>query len=407
MRRFNNQPYQLFSVSRHVDRNGKRISPDLAKHDARRKAESLRSRGYNARVVDWVAGSGVFIGRRRYDRTQEEARDKWLKELEQERFESAVFGIGAAGIGVVPRLNAGDNPTDEKWGFRTQLTNPKTKARNPRDPSDVLSELDWNRLEGSIDELLELGFRGNLPSTSKNAGAILANEKAFGTETSMNFGMNNFDGPSGSPGWGLGSMTSEPGQRFGELSTQRRRFHVVASFNDGNDNWGEIPMYAFATQSQAKRFLDALQEDVEERGYLYLPGKEKFAQGTYDLVQLGSEIPIERLELAIVPEYEDLAGETINQTVKVSKAQRGLNLNEEKENMLPRNPSLNDLMKGASNLTRLGEFVEREEEMKEMERSVQCPTGGLGCFCKECVGLERNTPRCNSCFGFDGCLCEV
>ena len=159
-------------------------------------------------------------------------------------------------------------------------------------------------------------------------------------------------------------------------------------------------MYAFATQSQAKRFLEALQNDVNERGFLYLPGRERFAEGTYNVVNTGAEIPIDRLELAIVPEYADAAVYAENQSRKDELAQSGLNLNDERENMLPMNPSLQDVMREAR--IRSGEYTDDDLEIQTMRRA----TGGLGCYCPECVGLERTTARCNACFGFDRCLCE-
>ena len=131
----------------------------------------------------------------------------------------------------------------------------------------------------------------------------------------------------------------------------------------------------------------------------------------------GAEIPIDRLELAIVPEYADLAVYAENQSRKDELAQSGLNLNDERENMLPMNPSLQDVMREAR--IRAGDASDEDMEIQTMRRAtggddpmeemiggVQCPTGGLGCYCPECVGLERTTARCNACFGFDRCLCE-
>lgn len=412
VRRFNNQPYRLFSVSRFIDRKGNRIQPEVARNNARMKAEYLRARGYNARVVDWVGGSGVFIGRRRYDRTIAEARKKWLQSESDARFEQAAFGFGLAGFSTIPTMRVGDDPTNPKWNMNV-VEGKKGDGRVS--PKRVMMDLDFNRLDGMIDEYSNWGF--NLPKTSDYGGAVIANELAFGSDYATQIGSNAVSSPNATPGWGIGSISVEEGQRFGELSDARRRFHVVASFNDGNDNWGEIPMYAFATQSQAKRFLEALQNDVNERGFLYLPGRERFAEGTYNVVNTGAEIPIDRLELAIVPEYADLAVYAENQSRKDELAQSGLNLNDERENMLPMNPSLQDVMREAR--IRAGDASDEDMEIQTMRRAtggddpmeemiggVQCPTGGLGCYCPECVGLERTTARCNACFGFDRCLCE-
>ena len=412
VRRFNNQPYRLFSVSRFIDRKGNRIQPEVARNNARMKAEYLRARGYNARVVDWVGGSGVFIGRRRYDRTIAEARKKWLQSEADARFEQAAFGFGLAGFSTIPTMRVGDDPTNPKWNMNVVQGK---KGDGRVSPKRIMMDLDFNRLDGMIDEYSNWGF--NLPKTSDYGGAVIANELAFGSDYATQIGSNAVSSPNATPGWGIGSITVEEGQRFGELSDARRRFHVVASFNDGNDNWGEIPMYAFATQSQAKRFLEALQNDVNERGFLYLPGRERFAEGTYNVVNTGAEIPIDRLELAIVPEYADLAVYAENQSRKDELAQSGLNLNDERENMLPMNPSLQDVMREAR--IRSGEYTDDDLEIQTMRRAtggddpmeemiggVQCPTGGLGCYCPECVGLERTTARCNACFGFDRCLCE-
>jgi hypothetical protein len=77
IRKFSRRPY-FFAGSFKRDLNGRQIDSRTSKVIAQRYAQHLRKRGNNARVVNWVGGSGVYVGQRSYDKTKREARKDWL-----------------------------------------------------------------------------------------------------------------------------------------------------------------------------------------------------------------------------------------------------------------------------------------------------------------------------------------
>jgi hypothetical protein len=77
IRKFSRRPY-FFAGSFKRDLNGRQIDSRTSKIIAQRYAQHLRKRGNNARVVNWVGGSGVYVGQRSYDKTKREARKDWL-----------------------------------------------------------------------------------------------------------------------------------------------------------------------------------------------------------------------------------------------------------------------------------------------------------------------------------------
>jgi hypothetical protein len=77
IRRFSRRPY-YFAGSFKRDLQGNPIDNRTSKMIAHRYAQHLRNKGNNARVVNWVGGSGVYIGQRAYDKTKNEARRDWL-----------------------------------------------------------------------------------------------------------------------------------------------------------------------------------------------------------------------------------------------------------------------------------------------------------------------------------------
>jgi len=92
IRTFENRPY-LLGNSFKFDTKGNPLPISKSRSYARRYAELVRRKGFNARVVDWVGGSGVYVGRS-YNKTKAEARKDWLNELKDARYENAVFGAG-------------------------------------------------------------------------------------------------------------------------------------------------------------------------------------------------------------------------------------------------------------------------------------------------------------------------
>ena len=83
---------------------------------ARTYAGLLRANGYNARVVDWVGGSGVFIGRR-YNKTPTQARKDWLQESMEGRNDDGFGFLDLGGQGFassLPRLDVGGDFSSSK-----------------------------------------------------------------------------------------------------------------------------------------------------------------------------------------------------------------------------------------------------------------------------------------------------
>ena len=79
-------------------------------------ARRVRDIGYNARVVNWAGGSGVYIGNRKYNKTKERARSDWLEEIQESLGEDG-FGqaLGIMGFQTVPRIkNVGGNIGDAR-----------------------------------------------------------------------------------------------------------------------------------------------------------------------------------------------------------------------------------------------------------------------------------------------------
>ncbi len=425
VRRFNGNPYRLIGVSRHRDKKGKTRNPEQTREEARQLANKIRQRGYNARVVDWVGGSGLYIGRRKYFKTKAEARRDWLDSLAHKRFEDAVFnsGLGMGSMFSVEKMNVGDDPAEEKWGFRIGERLDVGDKADRGMPQAVIAELDEQKaFDFSLAEI---------PNQISFGGAVVGNERAIGSEYAFWLQENVLNSGSSNPGWGIGTIERKEGQRFGNLNPSRRRYHVVVSFNNPDDNgdWGEIPLYAFATQEQADRFKKRLMDDIEDKGYLFISGKEALnMEGFFVYNPYPVEIPIERLELSVVPENADLAADTREGEVGSMIRRQRLNLaggqdydpsfKEEYEDEdrpfmqgTPANPSLRDVIKESQDreIDDLEEIGNLKSDFDEAVEQVQCPSGGLGCECVNCSGSNRITARCARCFSMQkqcGCRLE-
>lgn len=173
---------------------------------ARKYAGILRANGYNARVVDWVGGSGVFIGRR-YNKTPTQARKDWLKESMAGRDDGFGFmDLGGQGfMASLPRLDVGGNFSSAKdatlipyqeGGFggiawkplperiRERLEEQEKGYTNPGQTQDEYARIayslasDYEGLvsNGSI-EPMSMNILSQIPFTQEEAIAVLATDK--------------------------------------------------------------------------------------------------------------------------------------------------------------------------------------------------------------------------------------
>ena len=301
-------------------------------------AKRVRDIGYNARVVNWAGGSGVYIGNRKYSKTKERARSDWLEEIQESLGEDG-FGqaLGIMGFQTVPRIkNVGGNiidardvtvraapPSDgsqymstmdkvesideafsgvEDWDYTNligALTNEfpmnetadeealkllavknlKEKRDNGVTPSDTLfflenEEMDLFTLLSAVDE--------NKP--------ILANEKSFSSAAQFEIGGPMRTGRN-TPmlGWGV-----DPGEgrgRFGMNSKNLARWHVVVTYPT-LEGYEERPIYAFDTESKAKEFAEQFRELGSRRGEYFMDRNQEEAYF----------LPFESTEINIVKE---------------------------------------------------------------------------------------------------------
>ena len=77
-RRFGDRQYQLMRRVPRYDSKGRPRSAIQTKKVAELIAENYRDQGYNARVVNWVGGSGIYIAPRKlrvYNKSKDEARE--------------------------------------------------------------------------------------------------------------------------------------------------------------------------------------------------------------------------------------------------------------------------------------------------------------------------------------------
>lgn len=64
---FNGRSYRLFGKTPSFDSQGKPLSRIHQKNMAENAAEQIRKRNYNARVINWAGGSGIFVAPKKYN----------------------------------------------------------------------------------------------------------------------------------------------------------------------------------------------------------------------------------------------------------------------------------------------------------------------------------------------------
>ena len=299
IRRFGGQPFRLIDRIYHYDKHGRSRTPAATKYAAEKRAEEIRAAGFNARVVNWVGGSGIFVApsRRRYLRTLAEARKAWLSEVQQRNYDSAAFG------GFNPLTNdIGDNIAEAE-GVKIDHQEEKQNYQNLR----VLNDAD--DVMASIIAREDLGV---VPVSSNTEYGPFLFDKMLNEATESG----------GIPGWGPIEFESEiesenkvpmpmniypdpdnPGQAYS--GGIRRRYRVAISFkkDDLFDEYGEMPTYAFATKKEAELFQQKLREKIDNQGY-YFQGGANFMSEQGDVIkrEKGIYVPSTNIEIDVVEE---------------------------------------------------------------------------------------------------------
>lgn len=284
-RRFGNNTYRLLRTLPHFDSRGNLRSPEATKLQAEQQADFYRNKGFNARVVNWVGGSGIYIGRRTpraYYKTKEEARKQWMKDIEQTDYNAAAFGVG---MSFSNSAQAGDPIESADWATLVP-------------DHDYLHENSMSSLEDALEETNVTPIHIAEPK-----GANYAN--GFGRSLRMADSLDEV-GNYGQIGWGPGEI---PEKRMPQkIDNQRSRFRVVLSFNQTDENGpgvGERPTYAFATKEAAMKFSNKLREMIDKNGY-YLEGGTLESRGM-TVSSPTFAIPANQIEVEIVKEESGFA----------------------------------------------------------------------------------------------------
>lgn len=304
-RRFSGQNFRLYNRIGHYDSEGRKRSPKETRYAAEKQADALRDHGLNARVVNWVGGSGVFVApSKRYQRKISEslraARASWVSELMEDEFETMVFGPrgyainGGAGTPIELAL-------DSRIGGEKPLWNVPDENDSP-----IFSTLDDAILDSIVDE--------NIPIASNEPRGYIGGYTHLALTADM---MDEATKNGGEPGWGPIEFDSDfvggAKQRMpmpGRDDT-RRRYRVAMNFlvegedeEFGGDKYGENPTYAFATKEAAEKFARLLRSKIDQQGYYFSTG------GTIDnglrLNRPDVTIPAESIEIDVVEEESQM-----------------------------------------------------------------------------------------------------
>ncbi len=284
-RRFGNNTYRLLRTFPHVDSRGNLRSPEATKLQAEQQADFYRNKGFNARVVNWVGGSGIYLGRRNprtYYKTKEEARKQWMKDIEQNDYNAAAFGVG---MSFSNSAQAGDSIFSAEAA--ELVPNPEYKYKNSMSTlEDALEES--NVIPVHIAEPKDENYSNGFGRSLRMAGSL---------DEVGNYGQ---------IGWGPGEI---PQKRMPQkIDNQRSRFRVVLSFNQTDEQGpgvGERPTYAFATKEAAMKFSNKLKEMIDKNGY-YLEGGT-LESGGMTVRSPAFAIPANQIEVEIVKEESGFA----------------------------------------------------------------------------------------------------
>lgn len=319
------------------DHKGQPISIAKSKLYADKYANLVRKRGYNARVINWAGGSGVYVGRRYNYDSIAKARTAWINEAEEERFESATnqSGFNGGGFQTVPTLSVGGNPKSALGSYQRQGKSRYdmmwTGDSYATDQEKALAEILRNEFAGGEEIASMNSSTENMTEEERNEyifyKALQNQEELEPVIVNQIKGDNNgaFANQYTTPkrtgrqystmGWGVEGKTG-PG-RF-DISTKRARHHVVVSWKLADGGWDEAPLMAFPNRDGAERFLDEISQVASLRGELVLTSDQKGMQ---------TVVPEENIELSIVKEFgEDFATKSLNQENDRDKIISSLNV---------------------------------------------------------------------------------
>lgn len=291
-RRFGNRPYRLIARLPHFDEMGRERTSNMTMNAANRKAELLRKRGYNARVVNWVGGSGIYMTNKKYNRTLSQAREKWLDEIDKSDMLAGAMG------GFSINSQAGDDPITASImrkivGFKNQ------ESSGPQE-AFVKYPLAIQRLNWTDEELIEWQKDTNPNDiTALNMEMALLGDKELvkdivhvnnpfkGIFMHTSFGeqhkASNVD-KGGLLGWGPGKVIPSKGNVPSSVDPTRTRYRVTMIFprvdeDTPIDGYGEAPTFAFSSLESANTFAKRLREQIDDIGYYSSGGRARIAEG--------------------------------------------------------------------------------------------------------------------------------
>ena len=307
------------------DKKGKPLPLNVSRNYARKYADAVRRMGFNARVVDWVGGSGVYVGRR-YNKTQSKARKDWLDELETARFENAIWNAGEGSFQNNPFLqpvseySVGGNPLEAKnvkfeggiSRYEAMMSGDYYGGSGNSDIEELLQaylniEYEINRTQliselnslsnterqKIIDEYGNLDNYLNYRATQKTESV----EPIFANELIGNAGNNSIrwntpkrtGGTSVIPGW---SIVGRTGNNLFDIDTTRARWHVAIAWKT-KEGWEEAPTFAFRNKESADSFAKRIRDLGEERKELAI---------TVDSNGNRAVLPYSDLDISVVKE---------------------------------------------------------------------------------------------------------
>ena len=302
-RRFNGQRFRLYNRIGHYDSMGRKRSPNATRYAAEKQADALRDRGLNARVVNWVGGSGVFVApSKRYHRKISEslrrAREEWLKQLELEEYESLVFGAQTYDI-------SGSAGTPIEFAKDAELAtlikgNDDWDKFNAESIQNGVNVLKFSTLDDAIIDSIN---EDNVPIASNEPiGAVRTYTHMAITPDMIDEATKN----GGEIGWGAIEFESDfvvgPKQRMpmpGREDT-RRRYRVAMNFLINEEEYGENPTYAFATKEAAEKFARKLREKIDQQGYYFSTGGDIGFGARLNRADV--MVPAESIEIDVVEE---------------------------------------------------------------------------------------------------------
>tara|TARA_B100000579_G_C22845938_1_gene864316 strand:+ start:3498 stop:4565 length:1068 start_codon:yes stop_codon:yes gene_type:complete len=282
VRRFDGNPYRLVSRTYNYTRDGRPRHPIESKSIAERQAELLRQRGYNARVVSWRGGSGVYASPKKYNVT----------------FTDTVnIKISESGLMSARRVqDSMDKKTpDQRESANLNLRNGDYQFGDSTDDQAYfflgdsipgVAQNTQSRFQNSLNRINEIGEKDlpTLPASSfETKRTSLAEEIHPENAVAMNVRhLNNINiaGESDSGIAGFGGELITSGGNIPKVS-KPARFWVVINWNrpaferfvgEGMENLPtkqNQPTYAFGTLDEAKEFRQKLADRIEEIGYYY------------------------------------------------------------------------------------------------------------------------------------------